>query len=195
MKNYINYNQKNRYFNPGLLLIFYHNIPVAVKNGGNISLRVFTVKICRIIVFYAGNARLVVNELQSVALLYDSAVFIVGKGNAALASPSSLPVISKCDAIELRHLTAVCPRNRLSAIGRRIPDFIVSAGFVADGNKTVSLVRILNRSKRAFFHVFFQREICFPSGQNIPAIVIRIQIRLASLFINARFRCLNSKKA
>lgn len=86
MKNYINYNQKNRYFNPGLLLIFYHNIPVAVKNGGNISLRVFTVKICRIIVFYAGNARLVVNELQSVALLYDSAVFIVGKGNAALAS-------------------------------------------------------------------------------------------------------------
>ena len=70
---------------PTIVLIFYHNIPVAVKNGGNISLRVFTVKICRIIVFYAGNARLVVNELQSVALLYDSAVFIVGKGNAALA--------------------------------------------------------------------------------------------------------------
>ena len=70
---------------PCVVPVFYHSVPVAVKNGGNISLRVFTVKICRIIVFYAGNARLVVNELQSVALLYDSAVFIVGKGNAALA--------------------------------------------------------------------------------------------------------------
>ena len=63
---------------PRIVLIFYHNIPVAVNKCDNISLPVFSVQICPVTVYYSGYARIIIEKLDSVALFDYPAVAVAG---------------------------------------------------------------------------------------------------------------------
>ncbi len=65
---------------PCIVLIFYHDIPDIVNKCDNISLPVFSVQICSAVIGYACHARIIIEELDSVALFDDPVVAVIGIG-------------------------------------------------------------------------------------------------------------------
>mgnify|MGYP006987514460 CR=1 FL=1 len=104
----------------GNLLIFYHNIPAAVNKCANISLPIFSVQIRAAVIDYARNSRIIVNELDSVALFDYSSVAVIGIVYASFAQSPAQTVVGECRAVVVRHLPAVRPLYRFSAISCRI---------------------------------------------------------------------------
>ena len=67
-----------RMISPRIVLIFYHDIPVAVNKCDNISLPVFSVQIRSAVIDYARNSRIIIDELDSVALFDNTIIAVVG---------------------------------------------------------------------------------------------------------------------
>ena len=90
--------------------------------------------------FHCEYARMVVEELKTVALLDEVAVGIVGKCDAILCGSSSGCVIREDVAVECGQLSAILPSCRFSSVRSRISNGVINKRFTVVRHKLVAVV-------------------------------------------------------
>ena len=96
----IPHSSKRHFYNIYIVLIYY-NIILAAKSIANSEIkyrfvgRVATVEVLHVIVLYADYSRIIVEELKTVALLYQPAFAVICKRYAAFARTLAGSVIAK----------------------------------------------------------------------------------------------------
>lgn len=161
---------------PGIVLVLYHDIPAAVKQGKNIAQHVLTAEIGQTAVFDRDQSVRAVEEFQPVALFEQIALTVIIELDAVFAQSSTGRVIAERIAVIRRELSATRPRRRLAAIGRGIADGIVHTTLPVIRGQLVTIICVGDRS---VVHLL---------GHDVAVMIIREGVRVTELPVDFLFQ-------
>ena len=161
---------------PSIVLVLYHDIPAAVKQGKNIPQHILAAEIGISGILDRGKSVRAVEEFQPVALFEQIAFAVIIEPDAVFGQSSACRVITERIAVIRSKLSAARPRRRLAAIGCRIANGIVHTALPVIRGQLVTIICI---GDRGVVHLL---------GHDIAIIIISEGVRVTELPIDFLFQ-------